>query len=249
MLYKAFISYSHAADGKLAPAIQSALHRIAKPFYRIRALRVFRDKTSLSADPALWRSIEEALAESEYFLLMASPMAAQSPWVKQEVEWWLKNRSIEKMLILLTEGDIFWNENARDFDWSRTNSLPENLREQFREVPNYIDLRWAKSEASLSLRHPQFHDASVTVAAKLHGKRKDDLAGEDVRQHRITTWVSVGAIAAILVFAGTATWQAIEAYQQRNAAEERRQIAEYQEKRAVKERNLKSNGRSRWRVN
>ena len=35
----AFISYSHAADGKLAPALQSALQRFAKSWYRRRALR------------------------------------------------------------------------------------------------------------------------------------------------------------------------------------------------------------------
>jgi hypothetical protein len=47
MAYHAFMSYSHAADGKLAPALQSALHRFAKPWYRLRAMRIFRDKTSL----------------------------------------------------------------------------------------------------------------------------------------------------------------------------------------------------------
>src|SRR5215831_6663360 len=41
-------------------------------------LKVFRDKTSLSANPALWPSIEKALAESQYFPLLASPQAAQS---------------------------------------------------------------------------------------------------------------------------------------------------------------------------
>ena len=40
--YKAFISYSHAVDGKLAPALHGALHRFAKPWYRPRALRVKR---------------------------------------------------------------------------------------------------------------------------------------------------------------------------------------------------------------
>ena len=33
MAYKAFISYSHAADNRLAPMLQSALQRFAKPFY------------------------------------------------------------------------------------------------------------------------------------------------------------------------------------------------------------------------
>jgi len=89
VLYRAFISYSHAADGKLAPALQSALHRFAKPWYRLRAIRVFRDKTSLSLTPALWPSIEKALSDSEYFILMASPDAAASHWVQQEADYWL----------------------------------------------------------------------------------------------------------------------------------------------------------------
>lgn len=87
MLYKAFISYSHAADGELAPALQSALHRFAKPWYRLRAIHVFRDKTSLSVTPALWSSIKKALSESEYFILLASPDAAASHWVKQEINY------------------------------------------------------------------------------------------------------------------------------------------------------------------
>jgi hypothetical protein len=41
--YDAFISYSHALDGALAPALQTGLERFAKPWYRPRALRVFRD--------------------------------------------------------------------------------------------------------------------------------------------------------------------------------------------------------------
>ena len=52
MRYKAFLSYSHAADGKLAPALQSALQRFARPWYQLRAMRVFRDKTSLAATPS-----------------------------------------------------------------------------------------------------------------------------------------------------------------------------------------------------
>ena len=80
-MYDGFISYSHAADGRLAPGLQSALQRFATPWYRRRALRVFRDQTGLSANPHLWGSIETALAESRCFVLMASPEAARSEWV------------------------------------------------------------------------------------------------------------------------------------------------------------------------
>src|SRR6266508_4513938 len=79
--YDAFISYSRALDGRLAPALQAALHRFTKPWYRVRALRVFRDDASLAANPGLWPSIEQALASSRFLILLASPEAARSRWV------------------------------------------------------------------------------------------------------------------------------------------------------------------------
>jgi hypothetical protein len=80
MAYHAFRSYSHAADGKLAPALQSALHWFAKPWYRLRALRIFRDKTNLHLTPRLWPAIQAALDQSDHFILLASPEAAASEW-------------------------------------------------------------------------------------------------------------------------------------------------------------------------
>ena len=50
-MYNAFISYSHAADGKLAPALQIGLEKFAKPWYKLRNLDIFRDEASLSASP------------------------------------------------------------------------------------------------------------------------------------------------------------------------------------------------------
>jgi hypothetical protein len=61
--YDAFVSYSHAKDKPIAAALQSIVQKLGKPWYRRRALRVFRDDTSLSATPSLWPSIEQALAQ------------------------------------------------------------------------------------------------------------------------------------------------------------------------------------------
>jgi hypothetical protein len=83
--YRAFISYSHAVDGRLAPALQIGLHRLAKPWCQIPAFAVFRDKTSLAAAPQLWSSIEDAHDGSDLFILLASPAAAGSSWVGKEV--------------------------------------------------------------------------------------------------------------------------------------------------------------------
>ena len=50
-LYDAFVSYSHVKDKPVAAALQSVIQRLGKPWYRRRALRLFRDDTSLSATP------------------------------------------------------------------------------------------------------------------------------------------------------------------------------------------------------
>src|SRR5215471_7716018 len=84
MPYNAFISYSHAEDSELAAALQRALHRFAKPPFRLRAVRVFCDSASLAANPALWPAIEVALNASEFLILLASPQAAASTWVERE---------------------------------------------------------------------------------------------------------------------------------------------------------------------
>jgi hypothetical protein len=225
VLYSAFVSYSHAADEKLAPAIQRALHAFTKPWYQLRALRVFRDKTSLSANPALWPAIEQALSQSEWFLFMASPQAAQSRWVQQEIAWWIQHRKCEKMLILLTDGNLVWDDTTNDFNWSHTSAVPKSLKDQFPGEPLYVDLRWAKTEENLSLRHSQFRAAILDIAALVHGRAKDELDGEDVRQHRKTRRVTWTAAIVLAVLAVAATVAAVIAVKQRDQAEVRRQIA------------------------
>ena len=70
--YDAFVSYSHAADGRLAEVLQSRLQTFAKPWYRRRAIRLFRDTAGLGLTPDLLESIRTALEASQYFLLFAS---------------------------------------------------------------------------------------------------------------------------------------------------------------------------------
>ena len=72
-IYDAFISYSHAKDKPVAAALQSVVQKLGKPWYRRRALRVFRDDTSLSATPSLWPSIEQALGQSRFLICSRRP--------------------------------------------------------------------------------------------------------------------------------------------------------------------------------
>ncbi len=76
-VYDGFISYSHAADDLLAPRLQAGLQRFAKPWWKRRAVRIFRDDASLSANPHLWSSITEAMDRSGWFVLLLSPDAGR----------------------------------------------------------------------------------------------------------------------------------------------------------------------------
>ena len=194
--YDAFISYSHRADGRLAPALQAGLHQFAKPWYRLRALRIFRDDASLSASPELWRSIESALASARWFVLLACPEAAASEWIAREVTWWLDNRSADRFLIVVTGGVLEWEPKTPGLNQDQANALPPATLSRLLGEPRFVDLRWGRSVESLSLANVRFTEAVADVAAAVHGKPKDELLGEDVRQHRRTRRVVRGAIVA-----------------------------------------------------
>lgn len=226
--YDAFISYSHAADGRLAPALQLALHRFAKPWYRMRAVRVFRDDASLSANAALWSSIVDALDRSRSFILLASPESASSSWVAGELRYWCDHKPADRVLLALTAGDLHWDDHSGDFDWSRTTALSSNFSGVFAGEPRWIDLRWARDSPDVSLSHPRFQECVADIAAPLHGRDKDELIGEDVRQHRRTRRLAravTTVLAALVVVAALATVVAVD---QRNAARRERDVAHSQ---------------------
>ena len=111
----------------LAAALQSALHSFAKPWYKLRAVHIFRDQTNLAVNPALWSSIRDALDQSLFFILFASPEAAASPWVAKEAEYWISRNGTSHILIVLTGGTLKWDHLASCFTLEHTNSLPQSL--------------------------------------------------------------------------------------------------------------------------
>jgi WD40 repeat protein len=217
--YDAFLSYSHAADGRLAPAVQRGLHQLAKPWYQLRALRVFRDQLSLSANPDLWATITAALRGSRFFILLASPDAVASSWVQREVEYWQAHREQATFLIALTDGTIVWDHATGDFDWTRTTALPSQLRGWFHTEPLWVQLDWARSDAQLSVRHSSFRGAIATLAAPIRGVAKDDLDSEDVRQHRRTTRVRNGGIVVLVLLTVVSVILGLVAEQQAHQAQ------------------------------
>jgi len=186
---------------------------------------VFRDEASLSATPALWPSIERALSGSEFFILLASPDAAVSEWVNREVAWWTANKDTDKLLFARTGGTIVWDPEAGDFDWPKTSALVPVLRGTFRDEPRYVDLGWAAADDHLSMRDPRFRDCVADLAAPLHDRPKDELFGEDVRQHRRAVRLARGAVATLCLLAVIATAAAIIAVKNQRQATAQARVA------------------------
>ncbi len=237
MKYDGFISYSHAADGRLAPAVQRALQRFAKPWYRRRALNIFRDDTGLSVAPHLWGAVSEAIDDSEWFVLLTSPEAAQSRWVNREIEHWKANHPVDRILPVVTGGEWMWDEATGDFDWERSTAVPEALRGVFSDEPRHLDLRWAHEETQLDRRHSRFRDAVAQLAAPMHGRSKDELESEDIRRHRGAVrlaWTTGITIFVLLIAALVAGRVAVA---NANRAEDRRKEADSQRLAAQSEQN------------
>ena len=225
--YEAFISYSHAADSNLAAALQRTLNRIARPSFKWWQWwppRVFRDQTNLAAAADLGGEIRSALLGSGSFVLLASPPAAASQWVNQEVVMWCANKPHDRLFIALTEGSLAWDDARKAFDPARTNALPPALEGVFETEPLWVDLTGASADGTAT-RDPRFMDGAATLAAAIRGAEKDALIGEDVRQHRRTRQLVGSAIGLLATLTVLATLAAVYAAVQRNRADHRAKLA------------------------
>ena len=110
--YDAFISYRHTEpDKSIAEKLHKMLEtyrvpsKIAKKIGKKKINRVFRDREELPTSSNLASSIEEALINSEYLIVICSPRTPQSKWVLKEIETFSKLHGHDKILALLVEGE------------------------------------------------------------------------------------------------------------------------------------------------
>lgn len=225
--FDAFLSYSRQASSPAAAALQHAMQRLAKQWTQLRAIKVFRDNSSLPAGPALWTTIDNALDDSGWLVLLASPEAAASKGVQHEAERWLETRgTADQVLIVHCGGTIGWDDLGNTFT-ANTDSIPPALVDAFAKEPNWIDMAWWDASP-----HGRADTRFEAVVARLSGAIRDldpaDLIGEDVRQHRIARRLSraaIGALSVLLVASLVASFAALkssqEASEQRDTATQR----------------------------
>lgn len=222
--YDAFFSYSHAEDRGIARRLQVGVEKFAKPWYRVRSQRVFLDTNSLSADPRLWSSVEHALAGSSWFVLIASPLAAASPWVEREIRWWLENRSADRLLIVVADGALRWDTAKGDFDAAASTALPPVLLGALDEEPRWVTVppgvAGNPEAGDLDLR-----ETVIDIATTIRGVPKEELVSVAAREHKRTMrWVR-GTIAVLAILLVTVLIAGVVALSQRATATDQARIA------------------------
>ena len=155
-----------------------------------------RDEFAVS--PGLWPTIRAALDASRWLVLLASPEAAQSDWVGQEITHWVSSKGTDHLLVVVTDGSWVWDKASGDLSPVSTASSPA-LRGVFPAEPKYLDMTWAHRDAGLTLRNARFRDQIATLAAAIREAPKEDIEGEDVRQQRRTRRIVRAVIATLTV--------------------------------------------------
>ena len=108
--FKAFISYRHLPTDIAAA---KRLHRRIERYSVPKALRkdgskrigrVFRDKDELPMCGDLSENIRTALDNSEYLIIICTPMTEQSEWVKREISYFIETHDRDHVLLVLAAG-------------------------------------------------------------------------------------------------------------------------------------------------
>jgi WD40 repeat protein len=214
--YDAFLSYAHR-DKDVTSAIQKGLHQIGRRVGQLRALRVFRDDTNLTANPDLWAKITEALDGSRFMIAVLSPQSAASHWVNEEVSHWLEQRGHDGLMLVLAEGRLQWDEKDARFNPEHSDAAPPVLTQagSLPVEPLYIDV---SGDAPWELSSPVFRDKVTSLAAPIHGKPKDDLTGDDLREQRRFRRLRRAAVAGLAMLTVISVVAAVVAVAQRQEA-------------------------------
>jgi hypothetical protein len=195
--YAAFLSYSQTGDGRAGPLLKAALERFPGAWYAGRRRQVYLDKGDLAASPDLKESLVDALSRSNHLLLVASPDSAASPWVRWEVGWWLRERSVETIVILHARGTL-------EFTGGRlvTDALPPQLAAALRAEPNLVRLPALPATGRIDSADSPWENALASIVATLEGVAKSTLIGDHLtnqRRWKRTRTVGVTALALALV--------------------------------------------------
>ncbi|WP_234706827.1 toll/interleukin-1 receptor domain-containing protein [Ensifer aridi] len=228
--YRAFISYS-SSDRLVAEKLQRSLesYRIPKPLRRSGVYRnervspIFRDRSDLKASADLGQTIREALANSEYLIVLCSPAAAMSQWVDREISFFKELGRSDNIIAVIVRGVPAVNDPVKEPQGAFPKALV-GLRSGDGSLtePLAADIQ---EPAADGRGGDGFNLAKLKIIATLLGASLAELtqrqAEVDRRQRRVAQAVA-GGMLVLAVVAVIGAWIALE---QSMAAERRLQNA------------------------
>lgn len=158
--YMAFISYRHlAADMEIAQKVQQMIEQFKVPNSldsegKYKDLRVFRDRDELTTKD-LYKSIDDALKNSEFLIVILSKRTKLSKWCMREIEEFRKTHSDNHIIPVLIEGEPY--ESFPD-QLSRLKSI--EIDDKGEEVSKDLELLAADLRAS-SMKTPFFEGYEI----------------------------------------------------------------------------------------
>jgi tetratricopeptide (TPR) repeat protein len=246
--YKAFISYSWA-DKEWGSWLHRALETYRTPAGLVgketakgpapaRLHPIFKDREEEAAGASIGASIEAAMRESEFLIVLCSPRSAKSRWVNREVAWFKTHREPKNILALIVDGEPLASlapgrEDEECFPRALLFKVGPDLQptEIAEDAPLAADARDAGDGK---------RGAKLKLAAAMLGLGLDDLVRRDDRRRqarrRLVTGASLGVSAAMAFLAFDAMRARDAALIARNDAVAAQGIAETERGRAVKAR-------------
>ncbi len=216
--FDAFISYRHVEPDQ---SIAKQLHRMIesftppKEFYKDgkkTSFRVFRDREELAARD-LSSSIEEALAESRYLIVLCSKRTPLSEWCEKEIRTFRQLHGDERIIPVLIEGEpdeafpAPLKELKRGADQSLADVLAADIRPDEvlqKNFPGYEEIQKKDSTKLQSLTKQALHllkTEKYRIMATILGCTFGDLKQRDKeRKNRLILTISSLSGAVFLLF-------------------------------------------------
>ena len=232
--YKAFISYSHA-DESWARWLHKALetYRIPKRLvqkYKLpsnRLIPIFRDRDELASSGNLSDVIQDAMANSEYLIVICSRHSAQSRWVNEEIRKFKMLGHSDKVLCLLIDEpeSSFPPSTLVEFN-SSGEQISDNLE------PLAADARQGFDGKAM---------AKLKIIAGLINVGLDELIRRDAnRGQKRMMAIAVAAVAGMAV----TSFLSFYALEQRDFAEQQQQLSIQARDEAIASKNVAETART-----
>jgi hypothetical protein len=231
IVYDLFISYSTDPDYKTSRKVESFLesfHKLKTPQgISLKKLSVCRDgsdfsltslKNKLLSDPEGNEHIKSILSnylqQSKYLLVLCSANATFSPYVSFEIDWFIKNKGPEYILLSPTEGNNIKDEGISIF--------PEIILQNNIHKRPFYDLRGLSRQSKSWQKVRDYQEELTNLAAHLNNQTSGTIQPLWRREELIKLkrqrymWTFTAAILFVL---------AIAAWIQREYAVENERIA------------------------